>query len=82
MDPSGVARTGGSDACVWARRRGELRLKRVRPVWENVQSPRHLGSGPRDQLLTLANQVTEFAAPPGSGDKSSHHENSHKGGLL
>jgi DNA-binding MarR family transcriptional regulator len=45
-------------------RAGEAQLKRALPAWEKAQSRirRHLGNEAWEQLLTLANRVTEFAS--------------------
>jgi DNA-binding MarR family transcriptional regulator len=55
-------------------RAGEAELKRALPAWEKAQSRirRHLGNEAWEQLLTLANRVTEFA----STQPSSHQGDS------
>ena len=55
-------------------RAGEAQLQRTLPAWEKAQSRirRHLGNAAWEQLLTLANRVTEFT----STQPSSHQGDS------
>ena len=59
-------------------RAGEAELKRALPAWEKAQSRirRHLGNEAWEQLLTLANRVSEFASTQASSHPSSHQGDS------